>query len=165
MHVHKTPMQQNFCLELGGFWTLPTLPTPLLRHWTDGESESNTARRQIGGENASCVVCLQSSLQFCHASASDRCCVRPGRKSGNNRAVIDRRLCPRRSHLGSYLKRPPKSSPVRPLAYKWYYCAQFIAKPKATCALRFSWTLRRRRTEPRPCTKNLTKIGRAVSKI
>ena len=33
----------------------------------------------------------------------------------------------------------PKSSPVRPLACNWYYCAQFIAKPKAACALRFSW--------------------------
>ena len=33
-----------------------------------------------------------------------------------------------------------KSSPVRPLACNWYYCAQFIAKPKAACAaLRFSW--------------------------
>jgi len=28
---------------------------------------------------------------------------------------------------------------VRPLACNWYYCAQFIAKPKAACALRFSW--------------------------
>ena len=28
---------------------------------------------------------------------------------------------------------------ARPLAYDWYYCAQFIAKPKAACALRFSW--------------------------
>ena len=25
------------------------------------------------------------------------------------------------------------------LAYNWYYCAQFIAKPKAACALHFSW--------------------------
>ena len=33
----------------------------------------------------------------------------------------------------------PKSSPVRPLACNWYYCAQFIAKPKVACALRFSW--------------------------
>ena len=38
----------------------------------------------------------------------------------------------------SYFKRP-KSSPVRPLACNWYYCAHFIAKPKAACALRFSW--------------------------
>jgi len=29
----------------------------------------------------------------------------------------------------------PKSSPVRPLACNWYYCAQFIAKPKVACAL------------------------------
>jgi len=33
----------------------------------------------------------------------------------------------------------PKSCPVRPLACIWYYCAQRIAKPKAACALRFSW--------------------------
>ena len=30
-------------------------------------------------------------------------------------------------------------SPMRLLACSWYYCAQFIAKPKAACALRFSW--------------------------
>ena len=41
-------------------------------------------------------------------------------------------------HLESYFKRP-KSSPVRPFVYNRYYCAQFIAKPKAACALRFSW--------------------------
>jgi len=41
-------------------------------------------------------------------------------------------------HLGCYFKRP-KSSLVRPLARNWYYGAQFIAKPKAACALRFSW--------------------------
>jgi len=41
-------------------------------------------------------------------------------------------------HLESYFKRP-KSSPVRPLACNWYYSAQFVAKPKAVCALRFSW--------------------------
>jgi len=44
-----------------------------------------------------------------------------------NNAVTDRRL------------RPRKSNPVRPLACNWYYCASFIAKPKAACALRFSW--------------------------
>ena len=59
-------------------------------------------------------------------------------KNHTNKAVIDRRLRPRCRHLGSYFKRP-KSSPVRPLACNWYYCAQFIAKPKAACALRFSW--------------------------
>jgi len=41
-------------------------------------------------------------------------------------------------HLGSYFKHP-KSSPVRPFACNWYYCVQFTAKPKAACALRFSW--------------------------
>ena len=54
-----------------------------------------------------------------------------------NKAVIDRRLRPRCCHMGSYFKRS-KSSLERPLACTWYYCAQFIAKPKATCALRFS---------------------------
>ena len=53
-----------------------------------------------------------------------------------NKAVIDRRLCPRCCHLGSYCKRP-KSSLVRPLTWNWYYCAHFVAK--AACALRFSW--------------------------
>ena len=57
-------------------------------------------------------------------------------KNNNNKAVIDRRLCPRCCHLGSYFKRP-KSSPVR--LQEWCYCAQFIAKPKAACAPRLSW--------------------------
>jgi len=43
-----------------------------------------------------------------------------------NNAVIDRTLRPR-------------SSSVRPLACNWYYCAQLVSKPKAACALRFSW--------------------------
>ena len=55
-----------------------------------------------------------------------------------NKAVIDRRLRPRCCHLASYFKRP-KRSPVRLLTCSWYCCAQFIAKPKAACALRFSW--------------------------
>jgi len=55
-----------------------------------------------------------------------------------NKAAVDRRFRPRCCHLGSYLKHP-KSSPVRQLACNWYYCAQLIAKPKAACALRFSW--------------------------
>jgi len=59
-------------------------------------------------------------------------------KTNDNKAVIDRRLGARRRHLGSYCKRR-KSSPVPPLACNWYYCAQFTAKPKAACALRFSW--------------------------
>jgi len=82
---------------------------------------------------------------------------------------------------------------VHPLACNWYYCAQFIAKPKAACALRFSWaatssnlglsanlassvkpevhnvSLRHQnRIEPRPyvtCTRNLVKIGRVIPKI
>jgi len=91
-----------------------------------------------------------------------------------NKAVIDRRLRPQCCHLGSYFKRP-KSSPVRPLACNWHYCAQLIAKPEAVCASCFSWAAtssnpglwanmtssikpevhnislrRQRRTEPRP---------------
>jgi len=50
-----------------------------------------------------------------------------------NETVIDCRLRPRCCRLASYFKRP-KSSPVRPLGCNWYYCAQFIAKPKAACA-------------------------------
>jgi len=57
---------------------------------------------------------------------------RPAGSAVKNKAVIDRRLRPRCCHLGSYFKRP-NSSPVRPLACNWYYCAQFIAKPKAAC--------------------------------
>jgi len=57
------------------------------------------------------------------------------RSQPQNKAVIDRRLCPRCCHLGSYFKRP-KTSPLRPLACNWYYCAFFIAKPKAAHALR-----------------------------
>ena len=56
----------------------------------------------------------------------------------NNKAVTDCRLRPRCCHLGSYFKRP-KSSPVRQFFCNSYYCAQFIAKPKAACALRFGW--------------------------
>jgi len=55
-----------------------------------------------------------------------------------NTTVIDRRLRPRCCHLGSYFK-CPKSSPVRPSACNWYYCAQLIANVKAASELRFSW--------------------------
>ena len=57
----------------------------------------------------------------------------------SNKAVVGHRLRPRCCQLRSYFM-PPKSSSVRPLACNWHYCAQFIAKPKAACALRFSWT-------------------------
>ena len=60
-------------------------------------------------------------------------------KSNYERAVGVRRLSPLSSYLGSYFKRP-KSSPVRPLACNGYYGAQFVAKPRAACALRFSWS-------------------------
>ena len=61
-------------------------------------------------------------------------CVR-GVTSSSTRPQTPLPVC---CHLESYFKRP-KSSPVRPLACSWYYSAQFIAKPKAVCALRFSW--------------------------
>ena len=44
-----------------------------------------------------------------------------------HKAVTDRRLRPRCCHQGSYLEHPKNSS------------AHFTAKPKAACALRFSW--------------------------
>ena len=62
----------------------------------------------------------------------------PGHLYPRNKAVINCRLRPRCCHPGSYFRRP-KSSPVRPLACSCYYCAQFIAKPKAARAVRFSW--------------------------
>jgi len=73
-------------------------------------------------------------------NAGDYIIPRESFRGDNNfdKAVIDRRLRPRCCRLGSYFKRS-KSSPVRPLACNWYYCAEFIAKPKAACALRFSW--------------------------
>jgi len=42
-----------------------------------------------------------------------------------------------------YQKHAPKSSPVRPLACNWYYCAQLTAKPKAACALALAEQQRR----------------------
>jgi len=62
-------------------------------------------------------------------------CERTLTVSGRSRNITVRPLC---CNLESYLKRP-KSSPVCLLACNWHYCAQFIAKPKAACALRFSW--------------------------
>ena len=56
----------------------------------------------------------------------------------NNKLFIDRRLRPQCCHRGSYFKHP-KTSPVQPRACNWYYCAQFIAMPKAACALDSSW--------------------------
>jgi len=55
-----------------------------------------------------------------------------------NKAVIDRRLRPGVA-TWEVTSKCPKSSPVRSLACNWYYCAQFIAKPKAACAMHFSW--------------------------
>jgi len=49
----------------------------------------------------------------------------------------DAALC---CHLGIYFKRS-ESGPVRPLACKWYYCAQFTAKPKAVCFVRINWAV------------------------
>ena len=55
-------------------------------------------------------------------------------QQGSHRPQTPPQCC----HLRSYFKRP-KSSPVLPLACNWYYCVQLIAKPKAACALHFSW--------------------------
>ena len=94
-----------------------------------------------------CPQKLYNALNFHHVTHSDFLAYRrtPNlyidnaayRASSVNKAAIDRRLRPRCCHQGSYCKRP-KSSSMRPLACKWYHCAQFIAKPKAACALRFS---------------------------
>jgi len=110
------------------------------------------------------------------------------RQSSTNKAVMNRRgrrLCPRCCHMGSYFTRQ-KKSPVRPFACNWYYCSQFIAMPKAACALRFSWaatssnlglwanTMSSIKPEVHnvsfaakggTCIKNLVKIGRVVHKI
>jgi len=42
--------------------------------------------------------------------------------------------------LHAKLLSAPANSPVHSLACDWYYCVNFIAKPKAACALRFSWS-------------------------
>ena len=49
-----------------------------------------------------------------------------------NKAVIDRRLCPRCCHLESYFKRL-KSSPVSPLACSWYYCTVYSQAQGCVC--------------------------------
>jgi len=82
---------------------------------------------EFGPERA----CNCNCHRIIHATTLDRTNQREG-------SHMDRRLRPRCRHLASYFKRP-KSSPVRPLARSWYYCVHFIAKPKAACALRFSW--------------------------
>ena len=79
------------------------------------------------------LVCI---LRKCHSSSVHRHFVYKTVQS--NKADTDRRLHPLCCHLGSYFKRP-KSSHVRPLACNWYYCAQFVAMPKAACALSFKW--------------------------
>jgi len=92
--------------------------------------KSRTNRRSLvefGPERA----CNCNCNRIIHATTLDRTNQREG-------SHMDRRLRPRCCHLASYFKRP-KSSPVRPLARSWYYCVHFIAKPKAACALRFSW--------------------------
>jgi len=56
----------------------------------------------------------------------------------SNKAVIDRRLPPSVATWEVTLI-VRKSSPLHALACNWYYCAQFIAKPNAARAQRFSW--------------------------
>ena len=140
-------------------------------------------------------------LDLIHGSLNSRESVLNGISTGSaffthtNKTVIDRTLfsfCCQLQHKERYFK-CQISSPVRPLACNWYYCAHFIAKPKAVCALRFTWaatsinlglwanmtssikpevhniSLRhQRRTEPRPLIthrKKLVKIGRVILKI
>ena len=131
--------------------------------------------RLIGVDNSTMI-----SVWHCHRRLLTTSCKQ-------NKAVIDRRLFPGCCQLGSYSKRP-KSSTMRPLAYNWCYCSQSIAKPKAACALRFSWvatssnlglsanvtssiksevhngSLRCKKRTELKCTKSLVKIGHAVPK-
>jgi len=46
--------------------------------------------------------------------------------------IQQRRHRSRCCHLGSYFERP-KSSPVRPLACNWYYCAQLVYSQAQDC--------------------------------
>ena len=105
---------------------------------TGGQTETRPLRR-------SCTAYHAGSVKKQHAAEAEgeRICrtavARPRAAATNiNKAVIDRRLRPRCCHQGNYFKRP-KSSPVRPLACDWCYCARFVAKPKAACAMHFSW--------------------------
>jgi len=54
----------------------------------------------------------------------------------DKKAVIDRTLRPRCCHL---IRLQKVDTCVRCLQLVGYYSAQFIAKPKAACALHFSW--------------------------
>ena len=54
------------------------------------------------------------------------------------KAVIDRRLRPWCCHL-IRLQKVDTCVRCLQLVVVGYYCAQFIAKPKAVCALHFSW--------------------------
>jgi len=110
---------------------------------------------------------LLRRLETRHCSLDDRCCccgaVAAGRRPCSNRsispvrpsidgtdrqtdtvllhvkkAVIDRILRPRCCHRGSYFKRVK----AVPCSVRWPatgITAQFVAKPKAACALHFSW--------------------------
>jgi len=87
------------------------------------------------GQQLECMILIQHNAFKVRYST---CLVRPASLAAvNDKAVIDGRPHPLVFHLGSYFKRR-KSSPVRPLTCNWYYCAQFIAKSKAACALPFS---------------------------
>ena len=100
----------------------------ILRRRRRGRTSQHRARRR----SRPALCCRQREQEV-----NDHMC-----SQNANKAVTDRRLRPRCCHLGSYFKRP-KSSPVRPLACNWYCCAQFLAKPQAACALRFSWAASR----------------------
>jgi len=56
-----------------------------------------------------------------------------------NKAVIDRKLLPGVATREVTLSARKVVPCVRWPATALYYCAQLIAKPKAACALRFSW--------------------------
>ena len=85
--------------------------------------------RKVSIPHIKTLPTLASIIRACRTCTESHCL-----KQGTHRPQTPPPCC----HPGSYCKRT-KSSPVRPLACNWYYCAQFIAKPKDAYALRFSW--------------------------
>ena len=97
------------------------------------------AVRAVGeATSAADELAAERTLACTHAHISTARC-RPdviAHKQRSHRPQTTPRCC----QMGSYFKRP-KSRFMHPLACNWYYCARFIANPKAACALRFSWAV------------------------
>ena len=75
---------------------------------------------------------LQAGCPSCRLTNSAKALKAMRRPQGSHKPQTPSAVLPPGG--GAYFKRP-KSSPVRPLACNWYYCAQLIAKPKAARAL------------------------------